>query len=215
MDEASSCCNFHWTLVNCPAIYFFTLLRSNAFTFALEWEVNGHWTLIQNLQYEVQANIRQQAAVSRISGARPQAHRSYRQVQARKRRGSSKFSDWVALTTYYTIANQVTWKWKWNQENCCRIVEFRRIGGFLLASMLHIYIYMLLLWEVADNVTIVKALVERAAASDAVKASFGYEDFAMDGWIRLNKKCKNIIWCWLQCRMRIFLHLSFFESFCC
>lgn len=59
--------------------------------------------------------------------------------------------------------------------------------------MLHIYIYMLLLWEVADNVTIVKALVERAAASDAVKASFGYEDFAMDGWIRLNKKCKNII----------------------
>lgn len=112
MDEASSCCNFHWTLVNCPAIYFFTLLRSNAFTFALEWEVNGHWTLIQNLQYEVQANIRQQAAVSRISGARPQAHRSYRQVQARKRRGSSKFSDWVALTTYYTIANQVTWKWK-------------------------------------------------------------------------------------------------------
>lgn len=52
---------------------------------------------------------------------------------------------------------------------------------------------MLLLWEVADNVTIVKALVERAAASDAVKASFGYEDFAMDGWIRLNKKCKNII----------------------
>jgi len=57
----------------------------------------------------------------------------------------------------------------------------------------YIYIYMLLLWEVADNVTIVKALVERAAASDAVKASFGYEDFAMDGWIRLNKKCKNII----------------------
>ena len=52
---------------------------------------------------------------------------------------------------------------------------------------------MLLLWEVADNVTIVKALVERAAASDAVKASFGYEDFAMDGWIRLNKKCKSMI----------------------
>ena len=63
MDEASFCSNFHWKLVNCPAIYFFTL-RSNAFTFALEWEVNGHWTLIQNLQYEVQANIRQQAAVS-------------------------------------------------------------------------------------------------------------------------------------------------------
>ena len=55
------------------------------------------------------------------------------------------------------------------------------------------HIHMLLLWEVADNVTIVKALVERAAASDAVKASFGYEDFAMDGWIRLNKKCKSMI----------------------
>lgn len=31
--------------------------------------------------------------------------------------------------------------------------------------------------QVSENVTIVKALVERAAASEAVKASFGYEDF--------------------------------------
>ena len=29
----------------------------------------------------------------------------------------------------------------------------------------------------SDGVTIVKALVERGAASEAVKASFGYEDF--------------------------------------
>ncbi|CAL1161464.1 unnamed protein product [Cladocopium goreaui] len=61
-------------------------VRSNLFTFALQWEVSGHWSLIQNLQYEVQVS------------------------------------------------------------------------------------------DKSDNVTIVKALVERGAASEAVKASFGYEE---------------------------------------
>ena len=74
MDEASSCCNFHWKLVNCPAIYFFTLLRSNAFTFALEWEVNGHWTLIQNLQYEVQAKQLSPAFREHLSAHKLPAH---------------------------------------------------------------------------------------------------------------------------------------------
>lgn len=88
--------------------------------------VTGHWYRTCSTKFRPISDSKQLSP--RISGA------SQRQVQARKRRGSSKFSDWVALTTYYTIANQVTWKWKWNQENCNRTVEFRRIGGFLLAS---------------------------------------------------------------------------------
>ena len=36
-----------------PISYFSA--RSNMFTFALQWEVSGNWSLLQNLQYEVQA----------------------------------------------------------------------------------------------------------------------------------------------------------------
>ncbi|CAJ1383965.1 unnamed protein product [Effrenium voratum] len=84
-------------------------VRSNVYTYTLEWAVSGGDALVQTLRYEVQ-------------------------VQARKRRGSSKFSDWVAVRSFYSPE------------------------------------------EASGNSCAVTAVVERAAAAEAVKVSFGYEE---------------------------------------
>lgn len=57
------------------------VVTSNAFLFMLQWEVSGPRVQVQSLQFEVQ-------------------------VQARKRRGSSKWSDWVVVCSYSTVPEQ-------------------------------------------------------------------------------------------------------------
>ncbi|CAE7705372.1 unnamed protein product, partial [Symbiodinium pilosum] len=90
-------------------------VRGNAFSYTLEFEVATDGDvpaeLPQNVHFEVQ-------------------------VQGRKRRGSSKFSDWVGLRSFCTMPEQV--------EDTSKVL--------------------------------VRSLVERAVAADAIKASFGYEE---------------------------------------